>query len=253
MAEHKKRFRTGLVVLVAISLFVCPLAAGGFGIGGANAQLPFTPSIAPLEITRTVVAPDLNLLATIAPPFGPGMPRSSREAIDLCLHEFTWGDADMGYCRTAQEGTYYVWTDPDHVLVVPEGAPFMDEFQDAVVARAAELQSTQRLMDDLGLEIVGLPASVILIGVGCTAGGPVGWIVCAVAFAAGVWDGVAMTHTAENSATDVIAFFQESRRAVYYLCRMQGGPAPVCLEAAGITAEELAPPQEDSSDEGSTP
>jgi hypothetical protein len=43
-----------LIPLRAISLFVCPLAAGGFGLEGASAQIAFTPNIATLGLTRTV-------------------------------------------------------------------------------------------------------------------------------------------------------------------------------------------------------
>jgi hypothetical protein len=73
MADRKKRFRIGLVVLVAISLFVCPLAAGGFGLGGANAQIAFTPNVSTLVLTQTVEGPELELGATVEPEATPIM------------------------------------------------------------------------------------------------------------------------------------------------------------------------------------
>lgn len=257
MDRGKCKGPIGLVALVAISLCACPMARAFAPLPAAAAQgerqIAFTPHVPTLSSYTTPEAPDLSLQATIAPPFGPGVPSSSREAMDLCLDEFTWGDEGMGYCRTAREGTYYVWTDPDHVFVVPEGAPFLDEFQDAVVARAAEYESFTRLAGDLGVEVGGLGASVIGILVGCSAGGPVGWFLCGVAFGGGLLDGVVTSQTADRLVTDLIDFFRESRRADYYLCRVHGGPDLLCQEEAGITAEELAPAQEDASHEGSTP
>jgi len=229
--------------------FAPPPAAAAQG----ERQIAFTPHVPTLASYDTPEAPDLNLQATTAPPVRGGLPSSSREAMDLCLDEFTWGDEGVGYCRTAQEGTYYAWTDPHHVLVVPEGAPFLDEFQAAVVARAAELESYQRLAGDLVPELAGLPGSLTGILIGCSAGGPVGWFLCAVAFGGGLVDGVVTSQTADRFVTDLIDFFRESRRADYYLCRVHGGPDLLCQQAAGITAEELAPAQEDASDEGSTP
>lgn len=44
----------------AISLFVCPPTAGGFGLGGANAQIPFTPNISTQVLTQTVEGPGLG-------------------------------------------------------------------------------------------------------------------------------------------------------------------------------------------------
>ena len=130
---------------------------------------------------------------------------------------------------------------------------YLREFQAAVVARAAEYESLTRLAGDLGPELGGMGASVIGILAACSAGGPVGWAVCAAAFGLGLWDGVVTSQTADRLVTDLIDFFRESRRADYYLCRVQGGPDLLCQEAAGITAEELAPAQEDTSHEGSTP
>ncbi len=59
------RFRIGLIVLVAISLVACPLAAGGFGLAGANAQISFTPNIPSLELTQTA---EVTTLGTIGAP-----------------------------------------------------------------------------------------------------------------------------------------------------------------------------------------
>jgi hypothetical protein len=71
MDSNRSRFRVGLIALIAISLVVCPLAAGGFGLAGASAQIAFTPNISPLELTQTAEATTLGALqapaATVTP------------------------------------------------------------------------------------------------------------------------------------------------------------------------------------------
>jgi hypothetical protein len=75
MADRKKRFRTGLAVLVTISLFVCPLAAGGFGLRAAHAQLPYTPPIIPtLGWTQTAGELGIGVVATVGTPVTVGLP-----------------------------------------------------------------------------------------------------------------------------------------------------------------------------------
>ncbi len=71
MRDRKKMFRIGLVVLLAISLFVCPLAAGGLGLRGANAQIAFTPNVSTQELTQTIEGPGLGAVTPV-PPVGPG-------------------------------------------------------------------------------------------------------------------------------------------------------------------------------------
>jgi hypothetical protein len=97
MADRKKRFRIGLVVLVAISLFVCPLAAGGFGLGGANAQIAFTPNISTLELTQTVEGPGLGtvqMAATAEPalPSSTATPVISGGSLDIGSRTYPVGD-----------------------------------------------------------------------------------------------------------------------------------------------------------------
>jgi hypothetical protein len=80
---HRSRFRIGLIALIAISLFVCPLSWGGWGLGVTEALGSFVPSIVPLEITRTLEGPELGTLqapAATVTPF-PAPAQESRDAL----------------------------------------------------------------------------------------------------------------------------------------------------------------------------
>jgi hypothetical protein len=87
----------GLVVLVAISLLVCPLAAGGFGLGGANAQIAFTPNVSTLVLTQTVEGPELGAVQTVSPaepslPSPTPMPVISGGSLDIGSRTYPVGD-----------------------------------------------------------------------------------------------------------------------------------------------------------------
>jgi hypothetical protein len=81
MNYRRSRFRIGLIALIAISLLVCPLAAGGIGLAGANAW-GFTPSIWPLELTQTVEASTLGTLQAPAATVTP-FPAPTQESSDV--------------------------------------------------------------------------------------------------------------------------------------------------------------------------
>jgi hypothetical protein len=68
IAEHKMRFPIALIVVVAVSVVVCPLAADGFGLGGASAQIAFTPHISALELTQTAEGIEIEAVATVGLP-----------------------------------------------------------------------------------------------------------------------------------------------------------------------------------------
>jgi hypothetical protein len=219
MADRKKRFRIGLVVLVAISLFVCPLAAGGFGLGGANAQIAFTPNVSNLVLTQTVEGVSIGAFAWEA-----GMtfdcPRGEPES---CLLDPSTevvsivGDEEFGYGEIRDSGGLYaVWVTDErgtHYLVVDGSDPQLtadraDHFASLVSDRAEDQAAIDERMAEIdgerglryGLDVGSL--ATILVGAGActfiTVGG------CILPFAAGALTlvGNAMAHASAQASLE---------------------------------------------------
>jgi hypothetical protein len=111
MGKHKMKFRIALIVVVAVSVVVCPLSWGGWGLGVTEAQVSFVPSIVPLEITQTLRIEEV--VATLL---------VSSQYVDLERGAFfsptyqrvPCGDIDDDVCyEICYAGTCYVYGDDD--------------------------------------------------------------------------------------------------------------------------------------------
>jgi hypothetical protein len=256
MADRKKRLRIGLVVLVAISLLVCPLAAGGFGLGGANAQIAFTPNVSTLVLTRTVEGPGLELGATVEPRVTPvethipvtdgawmveGL--TSAEAIARCGgRTLTSGDTTRGMCLAPGGETYYVWIDPNEVMEVVRDSGDLNQsgFQVAAAVAVNDRVAVERgQWTRVGAfggavgAVLAFPPACLATLVGCFGG--------ALAIMGGVGGAIAAS---DALACDQYRLETHIRQTEYYYCLMQGNDDGTCRQTAGITETELGGPCE---------
>jgi hypothetical protein len=235
-ADRKKRFRIGLVVLVAISLFVCPLAAGGFGPPyGAFAQgerrFPFTPSIAPLEMTVTPGPWLLGETWEVGMAFDcrPGRPANC--APDL---ETRTGDDYFGYGEiSGWPGLYLIWvTDEEathcYVTVSTEGQfssdTVPDDFSDLTTLRDEQVSALESARDTAdiigGVTGLAVPFLLILCPVtvvtcfGVAAGATIGAVI-----------GAGTSYNAADRAEERISVIQGNLRARFGLI-VPGSQAP---------------------------
>jgi len=122
MTKRKAISRAGLIVVIAISLFVCPLLTGDYGLGygvprvAEARQIEFTPHVATLEAEGT---PESATLPTLGPgqSFEDGDP-----SLPVMEEESLVGDSIYGFGRLLGDpDLYLVWmTDGNgkHYLVV---------------------------------------------------------------------------------------------------------------------------------------
>jgi hypothetical protein len=189
MADRKKRFRIGLVVLLAISLFVCPLAAGGLGLRGANAQIPFTPNIATLELGQTVEGPRLGAVTPV-PPVGPGQYFEEGDPNRPAVLGVQ-GDEQYGWAHVAGHPElvliWYTDTSGTHYLVLDgtsdaflgsldraTGTRLEDGFEDYITRRETlERERLAAAIEGFGSGAVGIAAAALIAacpetgGAGC--------------------------------------------------------------------------------------
>jgi len=256
MADRKRRWRIGLIVLVTISLFVCPLAAGGFGLGSVHAQIAFTPNVATLLWTQTVEGPRLELGATVEPGVTPvethipvtdgawiveGL--TSAEAIARCGgRTLTSGDTTRGMCLAPGGETYYVWIDPNEVMEVVRDTddPNQGPFQTAAAAVVNDREAIER-------------GEWTRVGAGFgTAGGVFGFITTCPTTIVGCYAGMlaimagvgAVIASNDALACDKYRLETHVRQTQYYYCLMQGNDDGTCRQTAGITETELGGPCE---------
>jgi hypothetical protein len=128
------KFRIALIVVVAVSVVVCPLSFGGWGVGVTEAQVSFVPSIEPLEITRTVEGPRLGAVTPV-PTLGPG--QHYEEGEEDLLPEVTRPDLlddPFGYSEiSGHPGLFLVWSTDDagnkRYYVISVDNPYFDDIQ----------------------------------------------------------------------------------------------------------------------------
>jgi hypothetical protein len=179
-------FRIALIVVVAVSVVVCPLSLGGWGLRqGAYAegwpQQPFTfvPSLANLELTQTVEGPRLGAVTSV-PTLGPG--QYFEEGDEDLLPEVTRPDlldAPFGYSEIlGHPGLYLVWSTDEQgnkrYCVIDEDNPYYDDIRGVVDAnrRAWEELDAQAPLIRMGLGFIGTLAFTSLTvacGIGAVA------------------------------------------------------------------------------------
>lgn len=139
MASTKPRIRVAVLILLVFSLLACPLAINGFiPRSDAYAQIEFTPNVATLTITETVVpvtigplvwAPGMSFDCPV------GMPERCRPDV-VAVHgddRFGWGEM-VGHPGlvlvwiTDETGTHYmvVSADDPQLTGVAGGDSFME-------------------------------------------------------------------------------------------------------------------------------
>jgi hypothetical protein len=172
MNRHRTRLRTGLIALVAISLVICPLAAGGFGLAGANAQIAFTPNISPLELTQTAEVTPLGALrasaATVTPLPAPAQETSDALRAPSCVsatedtigYDFL-GGSDPPLWRICFGGEVLIVGATDS-----ETVNLLDEFTDAADRRATAERMIAQARGTLVLAAAGFE-----VGAGGVVGG----------------------------------------------------------------------------------
>ena len=222
MKNHKALSRAGLIVVIAVSLFVCPLATGGYGLGyglsrpAEARQIEFTPHVSTLEAEGTRQA---ATLATVGPgqSFEEGDPtRPKVMGIEDGDNQFGYGplsgDPDLyAVWVTDSQGTHYLIVHKDSELLRGDvdsatGQRYQNGFdkyirdREVIVSGLQSLNTSIRSHDESGKRFfnIGLP---ILAGAA---------VVCAV-----VTFGTCAPFIALGGAFMVPAFTnQESARAL---------------------------------------
>jgi hypothetical protein len=170
------KFRIALIVVVAVSVVVCPLSFGGWGVGVTEAQVSFVPSIEPLEITRTVEGPRLGTVTPV-PTLGPG--QYFEEGDEDRLPEVArpeLPDKPFGYSAIlGHPGLALGWSTDDagnkHYYVLEESSDFYERIQTIVYANreaARALEASDPLLRGIWAEIKA-------------AGGALGGLFCGIA------------------------------------------------------------------------
>jgi len=173
MKNRKALSKAGLIVVIAVSLFVCPLATGGYGLGyglsrpAEARQIEFTPHVATLEAEatpQTVIGPHSWTIGEMI--FCPrGHPERCRP--DLATSH---GDSHFGFGEIAgSPGLYLVWvTDSNETryLVVQgtdaqlQGETLSDDYSDILQLLETELENSDSA---LGVsQITGLATGIAL-------------------------------------------------------------------------------------------
>lgn len=210
----------------AVSVVVCPLSLGGWGLrqgayaeGGRQQGITFVPSIANLELTRTVEGVSIGAFVWEA-----GMtfdcPRGEPESclLDLSTDVVSIvGDEEFGYGEIRDSGGLYaVWVTDErgtHYLIVDGSDPQLTtDRQDHFASLVSDRAEDQAAIDERMVEIDGERGlrygldvgsfATILVGAGAcafiTAGG------CIIPFAAGALAlvGNAMAHASAQASLE---------------------------------------------------
>jgi hypothetical protein len=145
MGKHKMKFRIALIVVVAVSVVVCPLSWGGWSLrqgafaeeGGRQQPFTFVPSLSGLEVTRTVEGPALGAVTPVPTP-GAGQYFEEEDEERLPpVENPQFLEEPFGYTEIlGHPGLYLVWsTDDDgnkRYFIVEEGNTEFVELRTAV-------------------------------------------------------------------------------------------------------------------------
>jgi hypothetical protein len=173
MNKHMALSKVGLIVLTAVSLFVCPLLTGGYGLGygvprlAEARQIEFTPHVATLEAeatSPTVLGPHAWTIGELF-----SCPRGHPERCrpDLATSQ---GNEYFGYGEIAgSPGLYLVWVSDSsstrHLVVQStdpqlQGDTRTDDFSDLLIRRDQEIQTRDGALGRT--EITGITTGVAL-------------------------------------------------------------------------------------------
>ena len=200
MTKRKALSRAGLIVVIAVSLFFCPLATGGYaGTRGTSAkaqvaQISFEPQLTPLDIEAT---PQVTTVPTLGPgqAFGDlDLPATGR------VHGndgFGWADIS-GYPGlvlvwvTDETGTRYLAVNKTSDLFLGTPDPKTNErAEDGFEHYVGQTETIQSERVNTASQGIGSGAAILALGWGLalcpeTAGaGCIGGIVVAAALAVG--------------------------------------------------------------------
>jgi len=243
MGKHKIKFRIALIVVVAVSVVVCPLSWGGRGPSVTAAQVSFVPSIAALELTQTAEGPGLGPVETVEPgatseethiPVTDGVwiveGLTSDEALEGCSQR--WGDEQKGMCLAPGGATYYVWLEPNTVMEVvidnDPTHPWQQHFLAAVLGIIDDRDDI--LQERRGRWRYWLTADLGALGVipGCAS-----VLGCIAALGAIALGGGELIQSDARIAGFEASLCTHSRDAVFNYCMMRGNNDAACREAAG--------------------
>ncbi|HLE05004.1 MAG TPA: hypothetical protein VI729_10400 [Anaerolineales bacterium] len=232
MRQLRPALQRAVLGILVVSLIGCPLtfAAAVAPLGSvalAQGPIQFTPDVAPLV---TEEPPDSILEDEVQ--------FTSSDAMQLCGSELLWGDGTMGMCLAPGGNSYYVWTGPSEVMIVPVDAtnPNQLGFLQAVIDRSANEGRMDEAERTAALSFAGLFITVVGFPFACAFATLVGCIIdgAAVLVTAGL-----LAEAANSYTTDREDFETHSVQAKYHFCRMQGNTDQACRDAAGITPEQL--------------
>jgi len=134
----------------------------------AQGPIQFTPDVAPLV---TEEPPDSILEDEVQ--------FTSSDAMQLCGSELLWGDGTMGMCLAPGGNSYYVWTGPSEVMIVPVDAtnPNQLGFLQAVIDRSDDMASMVEGARTAGWSVAGLFIKVVGFPFACVFASLVGCII----------------------------------------------------------------------------
>jgi hypothetical protein len=169
MGKRKTKFRMALIILIAVSVVVCPFLLGARELryashAGNERQITFTPHVVPLELTQTAEGLLLGIVIPV-PTLGPGQyfeedDPNRPDPKKVLITSF--GDDFFGYGRIRDTNNLYlVWVsdrDGTHYLIIDGNAPgFMDpartdEFSDLIADMSSKQQAVLEKMAELQRE-----------------------------------------------------------------------------------------------------
>ena len=168
---------------------------------------------------------------------------TSEAAIEICQgHEF-FGDEDVGTCLAPGGEGYYVWIDPDLVILVDRADPYLQSFQIASLSREIEQAGWRETLSNWpNIPILLFETGAAGVSCGATIGSLLSGVAaptsplwgggCVASLVALGATGYSVSVDAEAGAKAIIEFQQRDSDARYNYCRMEGGSDEQCREQA---------------------
>lgn len=228
--------RTAMGLLLSVGLSAC---AFDFKAQITPLVLATAPSqYVPGAVEPATAEPPTQAAVTVTPSRGFGE-FSSAQAIELCQGNEFFGDEYVGTCLAPGGEGYYVWIDPERVILVDRANPYLQSFQIAALSRELE-QATYRAVRrkwpilvvtlfEVGTAGVSCGATIVSLLSGVAAPSTPFWGGgCVASLAAFGATAYSISDDAETGAKAYVGFQQRDSDARYNYCRIEGGSDEQC-------------------------